>query len=263
MPEQPDVGDAARCEVQRSGAVAEIALNRPEVRNALDYATVAELVHQIRSLGEDREVRAILLRGNGESFCAGGDLREFERTIGQSAFRYHETGKIWGELLLVIRQLDVPVIVAAHGSALAGGTGIVAAADVALAAEGTRFGLPEVRVGLFPAIVLATVAEATGFSAARELALTGRRIEATEAQRIGLVHRVIAGGELLDAARATAGEMSGFGRDVLALGKEQLRHMAAMPLEDATAYGQAMRGAYMETDDFRNAIARFTKPRRD
>lgn len=249
------------CFVEHSGSVAEIVLNRPEQRNALDYATVSALTAALAEADADPGVRAILLRGEGSCFCSGGDLSEFQDGIGQSALTYHDAGDVWAELMDGLPRQRVPVIVAAHGYALAGATGIVAAADVVVAAEGTRFGLPEINVGLFPAIVFATVAAAVGPSAARELALTGRRIDTQEALRLGLVHHVAPLGDELARARDLAQTMTERGADVLRLGKQLMRGAAGRPVEDGTALGKAMRGAFMETDDFRAGVARFiTKP---
>jgi enoyl-CoA hydratase/carnithine racemase len=248
----------SRCSVERNGAVLEIAINRPEQRNALNSDTVGEMIAALRDADAAQDVAAVLLYGHGACFCAGADLAEFEQTLGQSAFAYHETGALWAELMTIVPNLGVPVVIAAHRYALAGAVGLVASGDVVLAAEGTQFGLPEIRIGLFPAIVLGVVAEAVGPSAARELALTGRRFDATEALRLGLVHRVVAPERLLDDARATAQELAGFGPDVLRLGKELLRHALALGKDDAVAYGKAMRGAFMETEAFREGVARFT-----
>jgi enoyl-CoA hydratase/carnithine racemase len=253
-----NTGIAGNCQVGREGRVLEIAIDRPEQRNALNYETVAELIGHLRAADADDEIGVVLLYGNGPCFCAGGDLSEFERNRGQSATEYHESGAAWAELMTIIPSLDVPVVVAAHRYALAGGLGLVAAGDVVFAAEGTQMALTEVRIGLFPAIVFATVANAAGARAARELALSGRRIDATEAQRLGLVHRVVPADQLLEQARAAAEEMAGFGSTVLRLGKELMRNAAALPLAQGTAYGKAMRGAFMETEDFRAGVARFT-----
>jgi enoyl-CoA hydratase/carnithine racemase len=246
------------CSVERRQSVLEVAINRPEQRNALNYDTVTELITAFREADADEEISAVLLYGRGSCFCAGADLAEFEQNLGQSAFAYHKTGDVWAELMTIAPKLGIPVVIAAHRYALAGGMGLVSSGDVVLAAEGTQFGLPEIGIGLFPAIVLGSVAAAVGPSFARELALTGRRFDATEALRLGLVHRVVEPEGLLGEARAVAQELAGFGPEVLRLGKELLRHALDLPLEDAAAYGKAMRGSFMETEDFRRGVARFT-----
>jgi enoyl-CoA hydratase/carnithine racemase len=250
---------SAPCLVSRNGSVLELAINRPAQRNALNYDTVTELLALLRQADADPGVNVVLLHGDGPCFCAGGDLAEFEQGLGQSALAYHETGAVWSELMTVVPELRVPVVVAAHRYALAGGMGIVAASDVAIASHDTQFGMPEVRIGLFPSIIFGTVAGAIGHRSARELALTARRIDAAEALRLGLVHRLVAPEDLLRAAREAAQEMAGFGADVLRLGKELMRSARGLSVPEATTLGKAMRGAFMETEDFHAGVARFKK----
>ena len=188
--------------VDRDGGVAEIVLARPDRRNALDYAAVLELVAALHEVEADDSVGAVLLRGDGRSFCAGGDLSEFRDGLSSTAYDFHRGGEGWAELMLMIPSMRTPVVVAPHGHALAGGCGIVAAADVAIAAEGTVFATSEITIGLFPIIVYPTLATAIGARAAREMALTGRRLDAAEALRVGLVHRVVDADQHLAVARA-------------------------------------------------------------
>lgn len=241
--------------------VAEIALNRSQARNALDYETVQELVAALERSAADPAARVILLRGNGRSFCAGGDLKEFERTLDSDAATYHDNGVPWARLMTVIPDLPVPVIVAAHGHALAGGCGLVAAADIALLAEGTALGMSEIRIGLFPAIVYATLARAVGHRRARELALTGRRLDAAEAREIGLAHHVFPADALLEEARALARDLATLGADAMRLGKELMQATELLGVREGTEHGRAMRGAFMSTDDFRRGVSTFLTAR--
>ena len=194
--------------IDRRGGVGEIVLARPDRRNALDYAAVLELVAALDELENDDAVGAVLIYGEGKSFCAGGDLAEFQRGLTTPAYDFHRGGAGWADLMLAIPRMRTPVVVAPHGHALAGGCGIVAAADVAIAAEGTVFGTSEISIGLFPIIVYPTLVKAIGSRAAREMALTGRRVSADDAHGIGLVHRVVPAAEHLDVARATAAELA-------------------------------------------------------
>ncbi len=244
------------------GGVAEITLSRPKQRNPLDYAAVQQLVVALRQAEAAAEVRVILLRGEGDGFCAGGDLREFADLESGSAYQHHESGAGWAELMTLPRRLSVPVIVAAHGYAFAGGCGLVAAADVAVAAAGTRFSCSEVRIGLFPIIVLPALANAVGQRRARELALTGRTIDADEALRIGLVQQLFPADGFVEAARTVATEMAAMGRHACRLGKYYLRHVEDMPQDDAVAFGQSMRGAFLSSPDFAEGVRAFLDKRR-
>jgi enoyl-CoA hydratase/carnithine racemase len=255
------VSGAGAVRIERRGRVGEVVLARPDRRNALDYAAVGELVAALRALDEDDGVGAVLLYGEGRSFCAGGDLDEFRHELEASAHDLHRRGAGWEELLLLIPRMRTPVVVAPHGHALAGGCGIVAAADVAIAAEGTVFGTPEISIGLFPIIVYPTLVKALGARAARELALTGRRLPAEEALRLGLVHRVVAADAHLEAARAAAGELAGLGAQALALGKWLMAEVDELPLAQATAFARSMRGSLMTTPDFAEGLAAFAEKR--
>jgi methylglutaconyl-CoA hydratase len=256
------VSAAAAVRTERRDGFGELILARPDRRNALDYAAVGELLAGLAALEADDGVGAVLLHGEGPSFCAGGDLAEFQRGLGTPAYDFHRTGGGWAELMMAIPRMSKPVVAAVHGHALAGGCGIVAAADVAIAADGTQLGTSEIKIGLFPIIVYPTLARAIGPRAARELALTGRRVSADEAVRIGLVHRVVPAETLLDEARAVTGELASMGAHALALGKWFLREVEDLPLERATAFAQTIRGSFMTTPDFAEGLAAFSEQRR-
>jgi methylglutaconyl-CoA hydratase len=247
--------------IERRDGVGELTLARPDRRNALDYAAVTAVVAGLRALDDDDAVGAVLLAGDGPSFCAGGDLAEFRRGLTTSAYDFHTTGAAWAELMTVIPAMRKPVVAAVHGHALAGGCGLVAAADVVLAADDAQFGTSEIRIGLFPIIVYPTLARAVGGRAARELALTGRRIGAAEALRLGLVHRVVEPSALLYEARRTAAELAALGSHALGLGKWFLRQVDELPLDRATALAQTVRGAFMTTPDFAEGLAAFAERR--
>jgi enoyl-CoA hydratase/carnithine racemase len=247
--------------VDRRDGVGEIVLARPDRRNALDYAAVLELVAAMRELEDDDAVRAVLVHGEGKSFCAGGDLAEFQRGLTTPAYEFHRSGAGWVELMLQIPRMRTPVVVAPHGHALAGGCGIVAAADVAIAATDTVLATSEITIGLFPIIVYPTLVKAIGGRAARELALTGRRVGAEEALRLGLVHRVVPADEHLAVARATAAELAAFGAHALGLGKWFMGVVDELPLERATAFAQSLRGSFMTTPDFAEGLAAFAEER--
>lgn len=256
---EPDDDPAVR--VERRDGVGEIVLARPDRRNALDYSAVLELIAALHELEDDDGVGAVLVYGEGRSFCAGGDLAEFQRDLSTSAYGFHQGGSGWAELMLLIPRMSTPVVVAPHGHALAGGCGIVAAADVAIAATDTVFGTSEIRIGLFPIVVYPTLVKAVGARAAREMALTGRRVPAEEAGRLGLVHRVVPADEHLETARAAADEVAAFGRQALGLGKWFMREVDELPVERATSFAQAIRGSFMTTTDFAEGVAAFAAKR--
>lgn len=242
--------------------VLEVVLNRPDRRNPLDYGAVLELVGHLDAADRDDDVRVVLLRGEGTGFCSGGDLSEFEAALSSTAQTFHDGGVGWVRLMTMIPDMRIPVVCAAHGYALAGGCGIVAAADVAIAAETTVFGTSEVRIGLFPIIVLPMMTRAVGSRRARELALTGRRVDAAEALAIGLVHRVLPDDGFVDGARAVAADLASLGPEAIRLGKQLLRDIDDVPLRQASTLAQAMRGVFMSTADFAEGVNAFNSKRR-
>ncbi len=241
--------------------MAEVVLDRPEQRNALDAGAIAELLGHLRALDADASVGAVLLRGEGRGFCSGADLRELQASGSLSAFAAHDGGQGWADLMTTIPRLRLPVVAAPHGYALAGGCGIVAASDVVIAAAGTQFGVSEIRIGLFPIVVWPTVARAVGARAARELALTGRRIDAEEARRLGLVHHVVDPESHLEEARALTDDLASLGPEALRLGKFLMREVSDLPVETATAFAQSIRGAFLTTPDFAEGVSAFLEKR--
>ncbi|MDC5696539.1 enoyl-CoA hydratase/isomerase family protein [Intrasporangium calvum] len=257
MNELLHVPDGAFFDLALNGAVLELSFNQPERRNPLGYRTVTGLVDTLRRADLSDEVRCVLIYGQGGAFTAGADLAEFSSQLDGSAYEFHATGDAWASLLTLIPRLSKPVVVAAHGYAMAGGVGILAVADVALAAEKTTFASSEVRIGLFPLMILPALSQAVGPRRARELALTGRRFSADEALRIGLVHETVDDEVLLEAARSRATDLAALGKVTLALGKAFLHDIDGLPRESATQLGRAVRGAFMTSPDFQAGVSAF------
>ncbi len=243
------------------GGVLELVLNQPERRNPIDYQTITALVDLLDGADADDQVRCVLLRGEGRGFCSGGDLAEFRGEVGSSAYDLEVSGGPLARLMTLIPTMSTPVVVAAHGFALAGGCGLVASADVAIAAEGTKLGTSEVKIGLFPLMILPALNAAVGPRRARELALTGRIILAGEAREIGLVHRVVPGDEIVEAGREAARELARLGRRTMALGKAHLRQVEGLSAEEGVALGRAKRAAFMTSPDFEEGVAAFLEKR--
>jgi methylglutaconyl-CoA hydratase len=176
--------------VDVSGLVATVTLDRPEVRNAFNDELIAELTAAVRNLGEREDVRCIVLAASGSAFCAGADLNWMKRMAG---FGRHENLADAGALAQMLHQLYVcpkPTIAKVQGDAYAGGMGLVAACDIAVAADSTHFCLSEVKLGLIPATISPYVVRAMGARAAHRYFLTAERFDAREALRIGFVHEL-------------------------------------------------------------------------
>src|SRR5712691_7085450 len=185
-----------RLDLRKDGPVARVALARPDVRNAFDDVLIAELTRVFLDFVLDAETRVVVLSGNGPVFCSGADIAWMRRAGGYSREENERDAEKMARMLRAIDTCPKPVIALAHGAAIGGGVGLVAAADIAIAAEGTVFSLAEVRLGILPSVISPYVLRAIGRRVARDLFLTGDRFDAREAHRIGLVHAVVPVGEL-------------------------------------------------------------------
>ncbi len=202
----------------RDGPMLRVTLTRPDRRNAFDAGMIADLTAAVRDVGD---ARCVVLRGEGPSFSAGADL-DWMRA---SADLDHEANRAEGQRLATLfRTLDAcpaPVVAAVHGHAIAGGAGLVACCDIAIAAPGTRFAFTETRIGLVPATISPYVTARIGPTAARRYLLTAERFDADEALRIGLVAG-IAEDPLAEADRL-AGLLCANGPEAVRIAKRMLR----------------------------------------
>ena len=186
-------------DIRRSAPhVAEVWLNRPEVRNAFNDGVITELTAAFRSLGADPGLRAIVLAGHGKAFCAGADLSWMRAMAGYTWEQNHADAAGLAEMLWTIWTCPLPVVGRIHGDCYAGGVGLAAVCDVLVAAEGVQFCLSEAKLGLLPATIGPYVVRALGEQASRRYFTTAERFDAARAQALGFVHEVVVA-EALDA----------------------------------------------------------------
>jgi|FLYL01.1.fsa_nt_gi methylglutaconyl-CoA hydratase len=247
--------------VERAGAVVRVILNDPERRNPLSYAMVRSLVTVLREADVDPAVRVVVLQGAGDHFSAGADLKEFAEELRQPAGRHWETGGLWQELFGLLPALRTPVIAAVRGYALGGGCGLVAASDLALAADDARFGFTEIRVGLFPLLVLPALQRTVGLRRAMELALTGAVLDAAEAARIGLVTRVVPRDSLDRTTEELAEVLAGYSPEALALGRRLFWAVADLDYGAALHLARSMRVLYFASEGVREGVQAFVDRR--
>lgn len=184
-------------ELQREGFLATVTLNRPDVRNAFNETSIAELTEVFRSLDSDASVRVVVLAANGPAFCAGADLNWMKK---MADYTYEENLADAGQLaamLSAIYHCSKPVIARVQGDCYAGGMGLLAACDIAVSADTANFCLSEVKLGLIPATISPYVIRAMGEQAARRYFVTAERFSAQQASACGLVHELVSP-ELLD-----------------------------------------------------------------
>lgn len=171
--------------------VAHVRLNRPERHNAFDISLITALHKAILSLEKNKLVRVILLSGQGPSFCAGGDLTWMKSAASQTKSQNEKDAQKLANLLYALKTVSKPTLALAHGSVMGGGTGLVAACDIAMASEKAVFSFSEVRLGLIPATIGPYVLSAIGARHASRYFLTGEKFTASTALEIGLVHQVV------------------------------------------------------------------------
>ncbi len=238
-----------------------LTLAAPERRNALDYAAVRELCDALRAADADPQVGAVLLRAEGKVFSAGANLREFQAELSSSATDFYESGGVWEELFTLVPTLGTPLVIAVQGPARAGAVGVVALGDIVLAARSADLGLSEIKIGLFPIMVMPMVMRVVGVRAAQDLALTGRVIDAEEAARMGLVSRVVADEDLDAEAHAAAAELARSAPHAMAYGRTLIARLAELPYEQAVHHARTMRGTFLHTPDIHEGVAAFLEKR--
>ena len=214
--ETSDTASTAPVVVRQDGPAARITLNRPAQRNALSLELMHEAIAALDSLGGEQSVRAIVIEGAGPAFCAGHDLSEM---VGRDLAFYQRVFDVCTEMMEAVHRVPQPVIARVHGIATAAGCQLVAACDLAVAAEEARFATPGVKIGLFCSTPMVPLSRAIGRKRALEMLLTGAPIDAATALEWGLVNRVVAAeeldrsvAELVDAVARSSGLTVGIGK---------------------------------------------------
>lgn len=209
-----------------AGSVATVTLERPELHNAFNDVVIAEITAAFNDLGGRGDVRVIVLRSEGKSFCAGADVNWMKKMAGYSYEENVEDATTLARMLRVIRECPKPVIARVHGAAIGGGVGLVAACDMAAAAASATFCLSEVKLGIVPAVISPFVLEKIGAGHARRYTLTAEKFDAAEARRIGLINEVLADEAALDEWIAKiARTLMANGPEALAACKQMLREV--------------------------------------
>jgi enoyl-CoA hydratase/carnithine racemase len=251
---------SALVRVEVAGRVATVTLNRPEALNAISTELAVALTEAVEPLATDPGVRAVVLTGAGErAFCVGADLKQRAGLDDHGWFVQREAFR---RGFAAVRRCPLPTVAAVSGFALGGGTELAISCDLVVAADDAIFGLPEVRLGLVPAGGgTQLLVRRVGRSAARDLVLTGRRVRADEARRLGLADRVVPTGEVLAAATALAAELAGNAPTAVRMAKWALEVGGDLPLEAAMEVeDQAWRRAVL-SDDRREGIAAWVEKR--
>jgi methylglutaconyl-CoA hydratase len=249
-------------DIQRSGAVARVWLNRPDVRNAFNESVIAELTEAFTGFSADASLRAIVLGGHGKAFCAGGDLNWMRAMAGYSWEQNRADAQALADMLYTLYTCPVPIVGRVHGDCYAGGVGLAAVCDVLVAADGMHFCLSEAKLGLLPATIGPYVVRALGQQASRRYFVSAERFSAAEAHRLGFVHE-LASADTIDAkVDAIVHALLANGPEAVKASKKLVRDLIDAPLTPELRAETARRIADIRaSDEGRDGVQAFLNKR--
>jgi methylglutaconyl-CoA hydratase len=219
--------------IEKKGGIARVTLDRPEVRNAFDEVVIQKLAHVFHEIAADTGIRVVVLAGNGPAFCAGADLNWMKRMAGYGHDENLADARALAEMLAALERLPQPTIARVHGPAFAGGTGLVAACDIAIGTPQAKFCFSEAKLGLSPATISPYVLRAIGERAAHRYFLTAEVFDAEEALRIGMLSVLVPAAELDATIDGLLQHLLAGGPQAHAKIKHLIRAVAGRPLDDA------------------------------
>ncbi len=250
-------------DIQHKGAAAWLWLSRPEVRNALNDELLSALETALDVLEKGAATRVLVLAGRGPAFCAGGDLARMEKAAKMTKARSRKEASRFAKLLYRLHSYPKPVVARVHGPAFAGGMGLVAASDIVIVAEEAEFALPETRIGLVPAMISPYLVKAMGAQQARRYMLTGERLSAAEARRIGFAHECVPAGELDATVVRVCERLAQAGPQALARTKKLLQRVVGAAITPQLALETAAVLAEARSDgEAREGIRSFLEKRK-
>jgi len=243
--------------IETTDSIRTLTLNRPEKRNALNDGLVESLKNSLNDADNDRNLRAVVIRGAGKDFCSGADLSALRKISESDVLENLEDAESLLELFVLMRRVRMPLIAAVHGRALAGGCGLATACDIVLAAESAQFGYPEVRIGFVPAMVMAILRRNLSEKRSFELITQGFSFSAAEALNYGLINRVFADESFEEEILNYVSIYKKVSRSAVILSKKRLYRIDAMNFENAIETGAEVNTIARLTEDCRKGIAKF------
>jgi methylglutaconyl-CoA hydratase len=246
--------------LETSGAVATLTLNRPGKLNAISTQMIEEVLVALSEV-EASAALVLVLTGEGKAFCSGMDLDDLKAMAQQSPQRHLEDSRHMARLYRQIWSFSKPTIAAVNGPAIAGGCGLATLCDFTISAADATFGYPEVRIGFIPAIVSVFLTRQIGEKNARDLLLTGRIIDAAEANRMGMLTMVVSADDLMKEARAQAQTLLAGSPASLLKTKKLLCNLSAPELDRELELAIAAGAQIRSTPDFREGLASFLEKR--
>jgi methylglutaconyl-CoA hydratase len=248
--------------LSRDAQIARIILNRPEVHNAFNSLMISELDDAFEKVGADQSIRVVVLKGQGKSFCAGADINWLREIVHYSFEQNLKESLQLAEVLHKIYTLPKATIAMVNGTAIGGGTGFLSGCDIAVASDEAKFGLSEVKIGLVPAAISPYVIRRIGESKAREYFLTGKRISAREALKIGLVNEVVPSEELEKKTAEIIDNLLTSGPDAIASCKELIQRIPGMSLEEAREFTARMIANLRVSEEGQEGMGAFLEKRK-
>jgi 3-hydroxypropionyl-coenzyme A dehydratase len=240
--------------------VATIALNEPETRNALSDDLLAELIMALEAARDDPDVRCVVLTSTHDSvFSSGGNLGGFAADV--PLVHKHFATALFPQVFQLLGELGKPSICAANGHVLAGALGLALACDLIVAADTARFGTPEINIGLFPFMIMALIYRNVGRKKTAELMLLGEQFSATEAERIGIVNRVVAPGEFEAVVSEWAHKLARKSPVLMKLGKDAMYRQQDLAYDDAIDFLRSQLTIAFSTEDIQEGVRAFFEKR--
>ena len=242
--------------------IAYITLNRPEVRNALNEDLMGEIVLSLNAADNDKDVNVIVLQGAGDkAFSAGGDLNKLREKSRESSISIREYTNNYGNMLLALERSVKPTISSVQGYALAGGCGLAVACDLTIASEKAIFGVPEINIGFWGAMITAPIVRLVGMKKAMELFYTGNQITASEAEKLGLVNRVVSHERLGSEVAELASSIAKKSPLAIKLGREMFRNSRDMEYIKSINYLREMATILAGSEDAYEGMSAFLEKR--
>jgi len=250
-------GTEPRVLIEVGGGVATLTLNRPDKRNALDRQMITELKSALTRCDLSADVRLVVVRAAGKDFCAGLDLEELLASADLTPAENERRSMELGELFVMLREMPKVSVAVVAGRALAGGCGLATACDLVVARAGAQFGYPEIQRGFVPAMVMTMLRRSVGEKIAFDLAATGRLVSAEEAERLGLISRLLPADDFEVRVTTLLAQLAMSSPSALALIKQQLHQVEELGFEAGVTLGARVNSIARATPEFRKSLESF------
>ena len=245
-----------------SNAIATISLSRPELHNAFNDVMISELTYCFKNVGNMENIRVVVLRGEGKSFCAGADLN-YMKGIAQFGYQENfEDGKRLANLFETVYKCPKPTIAVVHGAAFGGANGLLAACDIVIAEENTTFAFSEVKIGISPATIGPYVLKRIGEFAGKELMMTGKRFKGKDAEKYGLVNRSVDNSQLKQVLEEYMKQFMTSAPKAVEATKEMINKIVDNKLTDPMEYTADLIARLRAADEGQQGMAAFLEKRR-